>query len=493
MAGQFSPTARPVRAGAYFNFQAAVSEPVLVNTLGIVALPFTHSWGPANQIVTLNSWADFTQFYSQGGTTPPAYTPGYIAVRQAFQGEGLPGRGGAGQVLAYRIVGAAGLASSLVLQNTSAAPAITLTAVYQGTYGNNISVTVAANARNPTTQCDLTIFVNGTAAETFTYNKTDITSLSVLINDPNHGSKWVVASAVTSGTALTLISSPTPLAGGNDGSTLVAGDWTTLMAAYGVTRFGVFAPYDLESGSILASLFSWGQGINVVGKRTMFVTGGASNDTATTATARAATMNDPNFITIGVGTFSDSTLGALNTAQLVPRLAGIIAARTEQQGLSFARLAGLSIVAGASDSDILASLQGGGFMTISRDSNAVAPVRFEKGLTTYSVFDGVRPVSIYSNPKFVLTMQNLEREITEWAESNVIGRLPVNAGSLSYLIGNVKTRLKSREIGTIIQPGWTVIQSPTPVPTPQDDFFALLYSVTFGRDLEQVLNTVVVS
>lgn len=493
MSGQFSPTVRPLRPGAYFDFQAATPQPVFVNTLGIVALPFTHSWGPANTIVPLYQFSDFLTVYSQGGTTPPAFTAGYTAMRQCFQGEGLPGRGGAGEVLGYRMVGSGGVASFTALQNTTPAAAITLTAVYQGTFGNNISVSVVVNARNPTTQLDLNVYVQGFMTETFSFNKTDVTALGALINDPNHGSKWVVASAITSGVLLATVTTPVSLTGGNDGATLVSGDWTAALAAFGVARFGTFAPFDLVSAPITASVVAWQAVLNTAGKRFMTVIGGAANDTATSAIARSALINDPNVINIGVGTFTDSVLGALDTSQLVPRLAGIIASRTEKQGLSFARLAGVSIVAGASDADILASLQGGGFMTLSRDSNADAPVRFEKGLTTFTTPDAARPVWAYSNPKFVLTMQNLENELTQWAEANVIGRLPVDDKSIAEVLGQLAARLKARENNEIIQAGWTVIQNPVPTPTPQDDFIAVLYGISFIRDMEQILSTVVVS
>lgn len=499
MAGQFSPTARPLRPGAYFDFVAQAPQPVLVNTLGTVALPFTHSWGPENRVVPLGSFSDFLSFYGQGGTTPPAYTPGYKAARMTFQGEGLPGKGGAGKVLAYRAVGSAGVAASSVLQNTGAAAAITLTAVYKGTFGNQITYTVKANAANPSTQLDLNIFVQGFLTETYTFTKTDVTSLATLITA---NSKWVIPSAVTSGVALATVGTPTALAGGNDGATLTGSDFTAMQAAFGVQRFGSLAFFDIAStaswsdsagSAAFTGLVTWIQGLNTNGKRCMLIVGGSAADTAATAAARSALCNDPNIINIGIGTFTDSVLGTLDTSQLAPRLAGIIAARTEKQGLSMARLAGLTIVSGAADSDIASALTGGAFMTIAQDSNADAPVRFEKGLTTYATYDGARPVLIFSNPKFVVTMQNLENELTEWAESNVAGQLPVSDNTVNYVIGNMTARMKQREADEIIQPGWTVVRNPQPAPTPADDFIALLYGVGFIRDVEQVLNTVVVS
>lgn len=503
MSGQFSPTSRPARPGAYFNFEAQTPPPALVNTVGIVALAFTHNWGPANQLIECNSFSDFLKYFGDGGASanPPVFTDGYKALLQAFQGEGLPGRGGAGQVKAYRMVGTSGAASAVTLQNTAPAAAITLTARYPGTYGNNITVSVVPNARNPATQMDLNVYVQGFLTETWTFANADITGLAAQINNPTTGSKWVVASGVTSGTALAAVATPVPLTAGDDGATLTGTDYTNMMSVVGTARFGSFAVADIAGtatwtdstgSSVLTSILQWQAVQNQNGKRFFTIIGGSAADTATSAEARSALANDFNVINIGIGSFTDAVLGALDTSQLAPRLAGIIAARTERQGLSFARLAGLSMVTGANDADILASLSAG-FMTISRDSNALSPLRFEKGLTTFtSQNDAAHPLWAYTNPKFVLTMQALENDLTEWAESNVVGQLPVDDNSVQFVLGNLKAALKQREADQVVQPGWTAVRNPQPAPTPQDEFISVLYGISFIRDMEQVLNTVVV-
>jgi len=507
MAGDFTPSVLPVRPGAYFDFDSVQQPPTLVNTTGIVAVPFTHSWGPANQIVTMNSFGDFLAFFGQGGTTPPAYTAGYIAMLQCFEGEGLPGRGGAGQVLGYRMVGAAGAAAAVTLENSLSVPVVTLTARYEGSYGDQISVMITIN---PDTTREVSIYVEGALVETWEFADTGPGTTS-LIAEINAGSAWVSAALVTPGvtTPPEPVSSPVSLTGGNDGAVLAAGDWTAMLTLYATSQFAIFAPFALDptetpgdsSGAILAALLAWGTGnpainplgMNCIGRRCMIITGGALGESAVTASARAAALNDPNFITIGVGSYQDAVLGALSTSQLAPRLAGILAARTEAQGISFARLAGLSITAGAAASDILTGIANG-FMTISQDSNPLAPVRFEKGLTTYTTTtNAAEPYAVFSNPKFVRSMQSIETEITEWAESNVIGLLPVNAQTIQYLLGNAQKRFKTREANQIVLPGWAITQQQNPPPTPTDDFISLVYAVQFTRDVEQVFNTVTVS
>lgn len=499
MSGEFTSTSLPLLAGAYFDFATTPQPAVTVNPNGIVGLPFTHNWGPANQIVSMTSMGDFLNFYGQGTSGAP-YTPGFIAVQQAFDGEGLPGRGGASEVLGYRIVGSGGAVGTLVLQNTTPATGITLSSKYKGSWASNISVTVGPAPVGSNTE--IQVYVQGLLAETWVFPNT---SLITGVNAINAGSVWITAVLGTDGVALMTVASPTPLAGGNDGATVAGADITAMEAAFGTAVFSVFAPWDLSgatysggatAASMLASIAAWGGqgagGLNQIGHRAEFVTGGALGENATTATTRATTLQDPNFITIGVGSYDDSLLGVLSTSQLAPRLAGIIAARGSSKGLTFARLARLSITAGAAYADIVTGIESG-FMTIGQDSNPLAPVRFEKGVTTWtSTSNASMPVSVFGNPKFMLTMQQIERDITTWAQSNVIGIFPVDAATISYVIGYVSTYLGVLASSNIIQPGWTVSQAISPAPSPTDQFIALTYGITFDRDVEQILNTVVV-
>lgn len=484
MAGTFSKSARPKRPGAYFNFTATEAEPILANTLGTVVVPFTHTWGPNETIVELGSFGDFLAIFSQGGTTPPVYTEGYKAILQAFQGEGLPGRGGAGKVLAYRMTGSGAAKSSRALSNGTTT-ALTLTAIYEGTFGDRLSVTLQDNAASALST-DLIVLLNGTEVERYTYLDANITSLAAALS----ASDWVVPSGVTSGTALTL--GTFALTGGNDGTTVAALDYTNFMAAVEPFRFSLLAFANLTDSSILTSVVAWSQTANSRGKRFMTVVGGAAGELMSAAVTRSAAINDPNFVNVGGGTYTDARLGVLSTAQLAPRIAGILASRGERESLTFARLAGLEITAGMTESAILSAIDNG-VVAIARDSHPDAPVRLEKGLTAFvDHADANRPFRIYSVPKFVRTMHAIEVELTEFAEINVIGRLPVNAGTRAYLVGQTSTRLAAREVIGVIQPAWSVTIDQDPPPTDDDEFIALLYSVKFGRTLEQVFNTVVV-
>lgn len=489
MAGTFSKANRPKRPGAYFNFQAAEAEPTLGSSVGTVVVPFTHTWGPENEVVELNSFGDFLSVYGRGSTDPAVFTQGYEAVHDAFRGEGFGGRQGAGTVLAYRSVGSSGANASKAIQNTTPANGLTVSARYKGARGNDLKVQVVANAADSTNYNDLVVFDGTVEIERWRHAKADITTLAA---DINAGSDWLTAVANVGNVALGVMGSPSALTGGDDGSTLIAGDWTAFMSAVEPFRFSLLAPANLTDDSILASLVTWAQGLNSRGKRFMSVVGGAAGETMSTAVSRSADIDDPNFVNVGGGTYTDSKFGDISTAQLAPRVAGILAAAGEAQSITFKRLAGVDIKLGSTEADIISALENG-VVAIARDSHPEAPVRLEKGLTTFTdTADDNRPFSIYSVPKFVRTMHGLELELTEFAEVNVIGRLPVNDDTREYLVGQMAARLQAREDSGVIQDGWTVTVDTDPPPSDSDEFVALVYSIGFGRSLEQVFNTVVI-
>lgn len=494
--GTFSKSARPERPGVYTNFEAVIPTTINPSAGSIVAIPLVHSWGPFKEFTLLNSYSEFLSIFGSGDTA------GHRAVRQAFLGEGLPGRGGAGAVLAYRF-GTEAAKAAKVLKNTAGSPenAITLTAVYEGTVGNNLRVTTRDHAAD-NTKNELLLFNGTTLLETYVYTDANITSLGEQINA---NSSWVTATVTKSGTGLAVVSSQA-LTEGKDGDNPKKAAWTEMLESLSTQRFGLVAPYlltdatvgDGDASDVHASLNTWISEMNATGHRSMLVVGGELDEEMLDANERSAAFNDPNVVNLGYGSYTDENLidettgspRVLSTAELAPRLAGILAAKGEALSATFARFQGLKLTNGPVESDILVAFDGG-TTVLSSDSNADAPVRVEKSLTSYTTDTDVTvPYPIYRNPKFVLTMQGLERELQEYAESNVIGQLPVNDKTRQLLVGEMKVRLQNRVDRSIIQPNPTVGIDPDPPPSDDDEFIGLVYGVKFGRSIEQVYNTI---
>lgn len=479
MPGTFSKSARPKRPGAYFNFVATQQEQVLPTSASTVAIPVTANWGPFKTLTLCNSLSDYT---SQFG--PSQTTPGYMAVYQAFKGEGTPGRGGAGQVLVYRTGASAAAKATRALSNTTPARALTLTARYQGTYGNTLTVTTQVNA-DDNTRNDLLLYVGGILVEEYTYAPTDIRALAAEINSI---SDWVTAVADVTGVALAAVTSQA-FASGNDGETLTTGEWADALDAIETARFSIFAPYNLTDDTVLASIKTWAANLNTRGKRFLTVVGGALDEGIVDANERSASLAHPDICNIGVGGVEDDLFGTLSTAQLAPRIAGILAAKGEEASITYALLSGVRPRGFATDAAIARAFDAG-TIVLSSSNNPNAAVKIEKGLTTYTGGDANKPYLIFRSPKYVRTMHGIETELTEWAEQFVIGQMQVNDQTIAFVLGEARTRIGARVTRGSIQSNPTVIVDPDPPPTPEDEFVALLYGLRFGRSVEQVFNTV---
>jgi Phage tail sheath protein subtilisin-like domain/Phage tail sheath protein beta-sandwich domain len=478
MPGIFSKASRPVLAGTYFNF--LVSQPPVVSPSAgqTVAVCFTHTWGPLEEATLCNSFSDFLEKF---GGDPLSPSPGYVAVKEAFLGEASVDFGGAGAVLAYRM-GGTGAAKA-----TTAIGTLTLTAKYEGTSGNALRVT-AQDDPTPTNNQLVILDNNGVVLETYVYLDTDIPGLAAQINA---ASRYVTAVG-TGSTALTPVVAQA-MTGGNDGATLVAQDYTDTMTALEVQRFGALVFENLTDSAIQASLKTWAANQQKVGRRFFTVVGGALDETITTAVSRSVSMNHEDIINVGVGSVRDNDTVDVNgnpvvlsSAQLAPRIAGVVANRGVRMALTFAKLPGLELVKGADAAGIVTAYDNG-VVVLSRASDAAATVRIEKGLTTYlTKTNTAKPKAIYSNPKFVAVMHGLQQDLGLWADENIIGRTTVDDDTRASVLAHVNELLRQYQLIGAVQPGWGASVDPIPPPSDDDSFVAFLIACKFGRSTEQV-------
>jgi hypothetical protein len=486
MPGTFSKSTRPTQPGAYTNYDATAAATISPSTAAIVCVPLTHDWGPLKLATLVGSYAEFITRFGASAT------PGLLAVKQAFLGEGFAGRVGAGAVLVYRMGTGAAAKASRTLSNTTPAVAATVRAKYEGTKGNALTLTVQTNSVD-STQKDLIVLLSGVEVERFTNLATDVLGMATKVNA---NSAWItIDTPVTvDGVALGNVTA-SPLTTGNDGEVLTSTEWTAAMSALELERFGVLAPFVLTDGPTLTSLKTWSQGRNASGQRFLTVVGGASPDSMTTANSRSASLNDPNIVNIGgfAAVYTDETglAQALSPAQLAPRVAGILAARGQNRSATFARMAGLALSVPPTAAEVDSAFLNG-TVALGRDSYPDAPVKIIKALSTFTTkTDAKRPYAIFRNPKFMLTMHGLEQEVTEYGQSpGIIGELGVNDKTRAAVVGDAVTRLRTREEQGIIQGGWTVGVDQDPPPSDQDEFVALAYSLRFMRSVEQVFATI---
>jgi len=430
------------------------------------------------------------------------------AVFQAFLGEGVAGKGGAGAVQVCRMGASGTIASSTrTLQNTAGTPAnaVTLTAKNPGSRGNSLSVTVRAGVIGG--QSQLLIFLGGTLVELYNYTSA---SLAPLVAQINAVSSYVTATLVLDGTALALVSS-VALTGGLDGSMLAGADYSAAFNALSKVPFRVVAFANLTDPTIVASAQAWEQTLNTTGYRCSLVLGGLIAESNTTSQTAASSLNDHNIVRLGQGTITDFNLvpGSptnISTAQGAPRVAGVIASRGERRDLIMARFAGWQLNADSATSADIAAAPTFGLTVLSADGRQDAPVRIAQGCTTFitptSATDQRSPllyggVNIYGSVKYVAVMQGFEMDlltVQEQTDGN-IGDLDVNDQSRAYLIGEGRKLADMRVANGAIQPKPTVVLDTTTFGPPNDsqDFIPIMYGFAFSPTLRQIFNTVSVS
>jgi hypothetical protein len=445
---------KPLLPSTVVQFLGDTIQAVPPSFNAVVAIPIVHDWGPlgadsdGGKLVA--SLSAFESLYGTGDTA------GRTAVVGAFNGMGLADSagGGAGGVIPYRMATASAAAATKTLQNTAGVPAdaITFTAIYKGTRGNDISVVIEDDPVDATKDRARVLF-RGATVEQFSYAQADITALAAAIT--NRPSRWLVPSAVTTGTALA--HGTFALAAGNDGtSSLTSAEWQAALDAFEYADFGIFAPYDLTDTAVKAQIVSWLQTMASEMRPARGVFGGAAGEAVDDAITDAALMRDPHVIRFGVGTYHDDLLDKdLSTSQLAARLAGVLAARGEKAALTRALLGGLSLVGstGATTDELVAGRDAGVTM-LRRVTNANADLAVSQGVTTFIDRDAAgMPYELFSEPRIVGLFDNIIRRMVQWGDEVIIGNLPVTDDTRALVRKEVTKILNGLEADGLAQPG----------------------------------------
>lgn len=402
----------PVRPGTDITFEGAPALKPAQNAADTVAVVITHDSGPANTVVDCPTFEKFTEIFGNSATG------GRTAVASVFDGQGLPGAGGAGNVLVYRQVSSEGAAGKVELENTAKAKALKLEAKFKGTRGDSISITVASDIAEVADNI-LTVLFNGVAVESYTYLKTNIKALAEAINA--NSSSLVIATELVTGTALELHAG-SALTGGNNGSTLIGSDYLAACEALKFEQFVLLAFQDLVAAEIIATVKSWLAEMVDADRPVRLVTGGDEADTMAEAITRSSVAESDHIINLGVGTFLDDLVGeTLSTAQLAPRVAGALAGLGLSRSGTFARFGSLHIVTGPQDDEIEEAITNG--VTVFSEAVADdATTKIELCQTTYQVkTNPLKPFDIFSDPRLVAIMDLYIRNMKKWGDANSIG------------------------------------------------------------------------
>ena len=187
---------------------------------GVIAMIGTAQWGPMNEVVSIDN-------LNQGITNfKDDIDESSNSSLTLVKGLDLAFNNGASDMKCVRIHDGDATSAVKVLVAGST-DVVTIRGKYSGTYGDNIAVTVTANAVNAGRR-DVQIS-DGINVETYSNNGVGHTSNTLIVAAINAASNLAIAGLDTE-TYLMDTLSEANLAGGDNGeNTLIASDWTTAM------------------------------------------------------------------------------------------------------------------------------------------------------------------------------------------------------------------------------------------------------------------------
>ena len=187
---------------------------------GVIAMIGTAQWGSMDTVVSIDNMSQAINNFKDDidETTNSSLT--------LIKGLDLAFNNGASSIKCVRINDGDSTSSTLVLQAGST-DVITLWGKYEGTYGDNVSATITANAVTAANR-DISI-TDGINTETYSNDGAGYTSNTNIITAVNAGSSLVACDLETDDFLVDALSQSN-LAGGDNGeNSLIASDWTTAM------------------------------------------------------------------------------------------------------------------------------------------------------------------------------------------------------------------------------------------------------------------------
>lgn len=299
MAGGTWLSQNKTQPGVYINTKSSGNLPVSVGTKGVVAICKELSWGETGKV----------QEYIPGDDPTPIIGSDLLSTDALFLREMIKGSDNTPapiKVLIYRPEGTSGVKA------TATIGALTATAKYIGTRGNDITIVVTADPDNAGFYTVVTS-IDGSIVDSQYIDALD----DLISNDWVDFTGTGTTITTTAGTALTTGANPT----------VAAADHATFMTAIEPYTFDIVA-YDGSNATIAAAYTAFATRVsNSIGKKCQAVMGGASAQNSEWA------INVLNGVKLSDGT-------ALTANQAVYWVAGAEAGAPYNKSLTYAQYPG---------------------------------------------------------------------------------------------------------------------------------------------------------
>jgi len=476
LGGTWSSVDPPQRAGLFVNVDTVPATAPVADSSGVMGLVVTADWGPANTIVNISAASEAAAYYGIGSDAE-------FAINSALRGEGLPGRGGASTVRVYRAAASSAAKASVGLDNTAAPPtvAITLTALYQGTRGNNFTVTVQTNAVDSSLK-DILIYEGTTLRESYT--SLDPAEIADIVDVINGQSVLVTAAAGVTGSPLANVSNDA-FTGGASGSSLTSTEHAAAQSAFEASStFTAFAVHGLTDSTIMGTYAGWSDRLNSEGKTFVMVVGGNLGEATTSAISRTTSLDSAYVVNI----YGDLTIDGVQykSADTAARVAGMIASAGAFRSVSFSQVPDASMDSSPTNAQI-ETLVRGSVMPFFFDGTTV---RLQRARTTLRTTSVTKPEK-FKSLLFVRKVQETLRGLDAVALSILgsAGAINTEAGRASIL-AMFRAKLEELIQRGIALPGGNVYYDESYDNTGESLY--IVFAIDMAPGVEQILGRIAI-
>lgn len=398
------------RPNVYVNFTSSVPPAPAVSADGVLAYVGTADFGPLRTLVSMESKADVIRYLGNTNTLPGGNADVVYALMRAFDT-------GLRRVLFYRIAANTAAAATITLNDASSAAALTVTAKYEGTFGNGIRVDVITDPRTPTLKV-VRVYEGTVLREQFS----GATNGDIVADFNVRGSALVNIAASGTTTRALANASAASLTGGSSGSTVLASDYTNALDALSDKPFRTIVLGTVDT-AIQSSLASWVSAQRGMGNRVNAIVAAGESDTLANMVTQATALNN-EAVSYLAGGFTDTSLVRFPAVMAALVVGGeIVVAGTES--LTYRRItSGGNVIRAFSPSDISTGLTNG-LLMLEFDGEKV---KITQGINTLQIASAVAPKSPdWRKMRYIATQDLLLNRIGRYLGENYIGKVPNDA------------------------------------------------------------------
>lgn len=442
--GTFIEGEQKLRPGVYFLLKARAQNRVDRGARGRVALPVRADWGPEGTIESITAQEQIELLFgrSRAGTTVRLLSLAWQARPR--------------EILAYRLVGAAGAAATVTLADTAAANVVRLTALYKGARPNagvgDWQAVIAANIQDGAKK-DLKLMEGSVLLATWTFDGTP-NGLVAAVTANAQG--YLTAVKLADGNGTVANTAGAAFAGGDSGLVVTNQaylDWLGALEAY--KEVDVLSLDGVSDAALQDSLVAWLKRVRTEGLWLSAALGHVSDADPAAGATRAQAINYRAVTYVISGGYLAGEATVYTPAEAAVWVASRMAATPLAESFTGARTPFAKIGKRLTNLQIVNALLKGA-LTFEESSGAVTVERALNTLNAPSADEAIEWQSI----KVSTIIDAVAADLGATGDSRFKGKVANTSLGRSAIVGAVLDYFSTLATDGIIQPEYEAGEDP---------------------------------